>query len=176
MIRKGVALLLLTICTCLYAQKSWDSMHDKVSAAIEQRCKDNLTEMQMEQISMIICDIKDPKVTPSLILGIISTESNWHPKAVGAAGSIGLMQLQFSTAKFMGLKKFSQLKDPIENLRTGIAYVKHLFYAEHMDTVEQVISSYRIGPSRGRHNPKWNKWYVDRVIKHMKEYQAEGIP
>jgi len=52
----------------------------------------------------------------------IKRESNWNPKAQGAAGEIGLMQIMPDTARQMGYQP-EELWEPIKNIDCGLKYL-----------------------------------------------------
>lgn len=69
---------------------------------------------------------------PALVLGFIRQESEFNPKAVSAAGAIGILQLVPSTAKLVARKNgiaysgAAQLTDPDYNLKLGMAHISDL--------------------------------------------------
>lgn len=64
-------------------------------------------------------------VAPDLVRAVIAAESGENPRAVSAAGAIGLMRLMPTTAAAFGVEPWK----PIENLRGGIAYLASLMRA-----------------------------------------------
>jgi hypothetical protein len=63
------------------------------------------------------------QLQPHLVLAFIATESNFDPNAVSPKGAQGLMQLMPETAARFGVRN---LKDPAQNLRGGMAYLRWL--------------------------------------------------
>ena len=59
----------------------------------------------------------------ALIHSVIKVESNYNPWAVSPKGALGLMQLIPATARRFGV---SDAFDPVENIRGGAEYLKHL--------------------------------------------------
>lgn len=175
--QKAIAVLFSTfMCIHLMAEMPWDVKQDRVSAVAYKECRGRVSDLEAEQMAVIISDTNHALVTPSLIMAIINTESSWNHVARNKSGSTGLMQLLPSTARQMGVKTRKEMRNPLINLKAGITYLIWLCDANGFTRVEQIISSYRIGPSRGKHNPKWNRWYVNRVKSKMKAYQKDGIP
>jgi soluble lytic murein transglycosylase-like protein len=65
----------------------------------------------------------DYKLQPQLVLAVMATESNFNPLAVSPKNAQGLMQLIPSTASRFGV---TNIKDPVENIRGGMAYLRWL--------------------------------------------------
>ncbi|KIT16539.1 lytic transglycosylase domain-containing protein [Jannaschia aquimarina] len=63
------------------------------------------------------------RVSPALVLALISVESAGKADAVSHAGARGLMQLIPATAKRFGVANIS---DPAQNIRGGVAYLNWL--------------------------------------------------
>jgi soluble lytic murein transglycosylase-like protein len=66
---------------------------------------------------------RDYQLDPSLIHSIISTESDFNPKAISPKGAQGLMQLMPATAAQLGV---SNSFDPEENIRGGVRHFRWL--------------------------------------------------
>ena len=60
---------------------------------------------------------------PRLIHAVILQESRYKKDAVSYAGAEGLMQLMPATARQFGVRNAF---NPIENIRAGVAYLRHL--------------------------------------------------
>jgi soluble lytic murein transglycosylase-like protein len=63
------------------------------------------------------------RVSPALVLAVISVESSGRPEAVSHAGAQGLMQLMPDTAARFGVR---DALAPAENIRGGAAYLDWL--------------------------------------------------
>lgn len=104
---------------------------------------------------------KQYNVSPSLVLGVIKSESSFNPHAVSSAPAYGLMQLvptsggreAYRRAKNHDTAPSSEyLLDPENNIELGAAYLSVLTY-EQLDKVDDrtsrdycVISAYNTGP------------------------------
>jgi len=58
-------------------------------------------------------------------------ESSWRPKAVSAAGAIGVLQLmpatvEFTSKKLLGLKRNLDAGDATANIRMGTRFLRYL--------------------------------------------------
>ena len=105
---------------------------------------------------------KQYNVSPSLVLGVIKSESSFNPHAVSGAPAYGLMQLvptsggreAYRRAKNQDIAPNKDyLFDPENNIELGAAYLSVLTY-DQLDGVEDrtsrdycVISAYNTGPS-----------------------------
>jgi membrane-bound lytic murein transglycosylase C len=105
---------------------------------------------------------KQYNVSPSLVLGVIKTESSFNPHAVSGAPAYGLMQLvpssggreAYRRAKHQDIAPSTDyLFDPENNIELGAAYLSVLTYEQLDDVVDRmsrdycVISAYNTGPS-----------------------------
>ncbi|MGE3388287.1 MAG: lytic transglycosylase domain-containing protein, partial [Bdellovibrionales bacterium] len=90
---------------------------------------------------------------PIFLLAVITRESRFDPAAVGRHGEIGLMQLKPDTAKWVADKAgipwrgADQLRDPINNIRLGVAYFYQLRKRYDGHSLFY-ISAYNMGPKR----------------------------
>ena len=105
---------------------------------------------------------KQYNVSPSLVLGVIRTESSFNPHAVSSVPAYGLMQLvptsggrdAYRRAKNRDIAPSRDyLFDPENNIELGAAYLSVLTY-DQLDGVDDrisrdycVISAYNTGPS-----------------------------
>ncbi|MCX6537940.1 MAG: lytic transglycosylase domain-containing protein [Acidobacteria bacterium] len=76
-----------------------------------------------------------------LVAAIIRQESNWQPAIVSNKGAVGLMQLMPATAAMLRVNP----RDPIENLRGGIAYLAGLL--SNYGSVRSALIAYNAGPA-----------------------------
>jgi soluble lytic murein transglycosylase-like protein len=81
------------------------------------------------------------RVSPALVLAVISVESSGRPTAVSTAGAQGLMQLMPATAERFGVVNAFQ---PNENIRGGVAYLDFLLQEFGFDPV-LAIAAYNAG-------------------------------
>ena len=100
---------------------------------------------------------------PDFVTRLVQAESNWDPSLVSKKGAIGLMQVLPSTAKDYGV---TNLRDPKENIKAGIAHLKRLSskYQSH----ELLAAAYNAGEGavekHGGVPPfKETQAYVDKV-------------
>jgi hypothetical protein len=81
------------------------------------------------------------RVSPALVLAVISVESAGRPAAVSHAGAQGLMQLMPATAARFGVTNAFQ---PRENIRGGVAYLDFLLREFDFDPL-LAIAAYNAG-------------------------------
>jgi soluble lytic murein transglycosylase-like protein len=63
------------------------------------------------------------KLQPHVVLAFMATESNFDPGAVSPKNAQGLMQLMPDTGARFGVRN---IKDPVQNIRGGMAYLRWL--------------------------------------------------
>jgi soluble lytic murein transglycosylase-like protein len=85
---------------------------------------------------------KRHNVDPQLVRAMIGVESNWDPNAVSRTGAQGLMQLEPSTARLMGVRSAF---DPQQNLEGGVAYLRMLLERYGGD-LDKALAAYNAGP------------------------------
>ncbi len=106
---------------------------------------------------------------PALVKAVIKVESDFDPKAVSAAGAMGLMQLKPETAREVGVKNpFS----PKENIEGGVRYLKKLLYRFGGD-LKQALAAYYAGPKVVQTNIDRPdiKAYVEKVLYYYRIYR-----
>ena len=81
------------------------------------------------------------KVSPSLVLAVISVESAGQPQAVSHAGAEGLMQLMPATAERFGVTDSMNTK---QNIKGGVAYLDWLLTEFDNDAV-LALAGYNAG-------------------------------
>jgi soluble lytic murein transglycosylase-like protein len=117
----------------------------------------------------IAAQVKPAGLPLELVDAVIKRESGYNPKARGAAGEIGLMQIKPETARgVMGGKISGSLYDPRVNLTAGTRYLATC-YAKAKGDMAATVGCYNAGPS--------NMWswksipstraYVSFVRKHI---------
>ena len=92
---------------------------------------------------------KQNRMRPSLIYGVMRTESTFRPQVVSAAGAVGLMQVLPSTGrsvirriKYSGSKR---LTNPQTSINVGSYYLKTLLN-QYKGNAVLAIASYNAGP------------------------------
>jgi hypothetical protein len=81
------------------------------------------------------------RVSPALVLAVIGIESAGRIDAVSHKGATGLMQLMPATAERFGV---SDITDPAENIKGGVAYLDWLM-EEFMGDPMMVLAAYNAG-------------------------------
>ena len=81
-------------------------------------------------------------VEPSLIAGVVESESSFNPRAVSSAGAKGLMQLMDATAQGLGVRDSF---DPTENVMGGAKLLRQLLDRYDGNT-SLALAAYNAGP------------------------------
>ena len=135
----------------------------------------NLSLRQREDVRDALLHARSEyDVEPLLVLALIKQESRFNPKAVGPAGSLGLMQLrQFvarDVAKRYGLPPVDRagLFDPGANVQIGTIFLAELI--QRFGDAASALAAYNAGPTRvarllarGEQPPRR---FVDKVRGH----------
>lgn len=134
-----------------------------------------LSAAQREAVtSELVRAQRDLGLEPLFVLAIITQESRFRPRAVGPAGSLGLMQLRPFVAKDVakrhGLRFAGRgtLFDPGANVRLGTIFLSELI--DRFGNPDHAIAAYNAGPTRvGRlldrgHRPPQR--FVNKVRAH----------
>ncbi len=105
------------------------------------------------------------QVSPAFVLAVMGVESAGRVDAVSSAGAEGLMQLIPATAKRFGVK---DSKNPVENIRGGVAYLDWLMKEFGNDPV-MVLAAYNAGENAVKRNggvPEYaeTRDYVPKVL------------
>ena len=115
-------------------------------------------ELICKQASTVIKESKKNSIDPSLLLALITVESNWKTTAVSSANACGLTQV---IPKYTGsiTKKYTcnQLKDPKTSIKAG-AKILSWWMKYHNGNTTSALCAYNAGfrcgkdrkrPSRG---------------------------
>lgn len=113
-------------------------------------------------------------VDPSLAIAVARAESGLNPRAVSAAGALGLMQLMPGTVRSLGVS------DPFgmeQNADGGVRYLAEQI--RRFGDVRLALAAYNTGPSRvaeyGDVPPvAETERYVQRVLEYQQRYRETG--
>ncbi|RYZ81122.1 MAG: hypothetical protein EOP06_24060, partial [Proteobacteria bacterium] len=92
---------------------------------------------------------------PIFVLAVIATESQFNPTVIGTSGEIGLMQVKPDTARWIAQKEgivfkgAATLKNPMVNVRIGIAYMSYL-RGKFEGSANRYVAAYNMGPANVR--------------------------
>jgi soluble lytic murein transglycosylase-like protein len=81
------------------------------------------------------------KLSPALVLALMAAESNFDPLAQSPKNAQGLMQLLPETALRF---KVTKLRDPTQNIRAGMAYLRWLL-AYYQGDIAMALAGYNAG-------------------------------
>ena len=124
-------------------------------------------QMRKDKYSPIVArEAKAQGVPVALALAIVEIESSFRPKARGAAGEVGLMQVRPRTARGMGYTGTTKaLYDPATNVRWGMRYLAEAYRRGGRTTCGTILK-YNAGHYAKRMNPISAR-YCRRVKKVM---------
>ncbi len=100
-------------------------------------------------------DARRQQIDPSWVYGVMRQESAFMADARSSAGALGLMQLMPATAKHTAhlldwpLWRLQDLLAPVENIRLGSAYLRHILDSFHGNQL-LATAAYNAGPGRVR--------------------------
>ena len=113
-------------------------------------------------------------VDPNLVRAVVHAESGFNPQAVSPKGATGLMQLMPATASRFGV---SDIRDPVDNVRGGVTYLKFLLDLFNQDA-RLAVAAYNAGENAVKKYggiPPYDETttYVARVMNLHGRYRAE---
>lgn len=106
-----------------------------------------------------------PKVPIPAILATLHHESQGNPKARGAAGEYGLMQLMPGTADMLDIPR-SRAMEPALNIEGGVKLLSKL-WKRYKGNLRKVFSAYNAGTATSG-----NKAYVDLSMSLYETYKG----
>lgn len=134
-------------------------------ATLHEPRMDTLQDIAAAHSSDILLATIDTRVSPALVLALISVESGGRIEAVSGAGAAGLMQLMPATAERFGVV---DRNDPTQNIAGGVAYLDWLL--DHFDGDPILaLAGYNAGEGAVRRNegvPPYpeTRGYVPKVL------------
>ena len=140
------------------------------------RASQRQPELEMEEVhALIAAAARKHGVPTALVKGIVATESNFRCNVVSPRGSVGLMQLQPSTALQYG----ADASVPEQNIDAGTRYLRFLIekYRNTKNPLKCAIAAYNAGyPAVDRYKgvPPFRETqeYVVRVLARMQKFQS----
>lgn len=101
---------------------------------------------------------------PALLRAVIEQESGFNPKAISAAGALGLMQLMPGTARDLGV---TDPFDPAQNIDAGARYLRQQI--DSFGSLPLALAAYNAGPGAVRRYggvPPYaeTRTYVERIL------------
>ncbi len=108
----------------------------------------------------ILASSSEFDLDPSLVCGVIFTESAFRPQAKSSVGALGLMQLMPATgleeAELLEIEGVTEerLTEPALNIRLGCTYLRKLL--DEFGNESVALAAYNAGPGRVR---QWLKQY-----------------
>lgn len=109
----------------------------------------DISKLEIDECKFMIKECKTKNIDPFIVLGVIRTESNFDPDAVGAAGERGLGQLMDNTAKPVA-QNLGYVYDPNKlfdtryNLKLTITQLSYLYELYDYD-INKTLTAYNRG-------------------------------
>jgi soluble lytic murein transglycosylase len=125
----------------------------------------------------IIDESVEHGLDPYFVMAVISGESSFNPLAIGPVGEIGLMQIRPATGEWISKimktswKGESTLKDPVQNIKLGVAYLSWL-RNKFQGHGQLYLAAYNMGPRSVKNAVSRNVYPKDYPIHVMKRYIA----
>lgn len=101
--------------------------------------------------TLVVLESRKAQIDPLYVASVIRHESRFNRHAMSSAGALGLMQLLPSTARYISSRTNTpwlgdaRLRDPVYNIKLGIAYLKYLD-KRFGGNKEHVLIAYNWGP------------------------------
>lgn len=92
-------------------------------------------------VKHVVAEARKYKLDPRLVLAVMAVESGFNPNARSERNAFGLMQIIPETAERFGV---TDVLDPIQNIRGGMAYLRWLLNYFQGD-VSLVLAAYNAG-------------------------------
>ncbi len=121
-------------------------------------------------------------IDPVFVASIIRTESAFNHLAVGTSGEIGMMQLMPKTGEYIAkrikmknYKGAATLRDPVKNIKLGVAYLDYL-RQKFSNQAYKYVPAYNMGPGNVRKSiarQERPKMYSSKVIKFYESFYRQ---
>jgi Transglycosylase SLT domain len=99
---------------------------------------------------------------PTLVMAVVSVESDFNPNAKSPVGAIGLMQIMPATAASMGYDP-QDMWNPEKNIEAGTRYLRQLI--NRYGAMDEVLAHYN-----GAVTPSKKQEYLTRVYGRMSQF------
>ncbi len=125
----------------------------------------------------IIDESAKHSLDPYFVMAVISGESSFNPLAIGPVGEIGMMQIRPMTGKWMSeilktkWKGEETLRDPVKNIKLGVAYRSWL-RTKFQGHGQLYVAAYNMGPKAVKNAVSRDVYPKDYPIHVMKRYIA----
>ena len=112
------------------------------------------------------------RLSPSLILSVIHTESGFRRDAISPVGAVGLMQVQPETAREfievtgLDLPRGPRLLDPETNIVLGTGYLRLLI--DRFGDLRTALAAYHVGPTEIGRRMTAGEGFSDRYGKEIR--------
>ena len=143
-----------------------------------------LGDEEREAVARVLADAEQELgLEVLLVLALITQESRFDPRAVGPAGSLGLMQIRPFVGEDVAARYDlpwagdATLFEPAHNVRIGTYYLAELI--DMFGERELALAAYNMGPYRVRRIVRRggtpSQRFVDRVYEHYQGLQERFV-
>lgn len=143
---------------------------------------EELTGLDYSYCEFLIEESNKKSIDPFLVLGVIKRESDFNPKAIGAAGELGLGQLMENTARVIAENlgytyNHEMLLDPEFNLKLTITQLSYLNNLYDMD-MHKALTAYNRGQQGlenyiNSYDKKGVSDYSTKALSFARDYRME---
>jgi len=184
MIRTSLFLLAIILCLTSYSWLAVKKLREVSEVYLADKVAYDIAVTRQELLLLIrsrpvtigqaldVTDVimRQRDVPIHMLMGIISQESEFDPRAVSHKGAVGIMQLMPATYEDYAVNPFlsnpRQIHDPVLNMEAGIACIKDLYIA--YGDWKRVLRAY-VGGKRNADNKKLD-WYANGVLKKSEKF------
>ncbi len=148
-----------------------------IMKTVEKKLPKGFKSLSWSVSHAIMTESKKHGFDPYFVMAVISGESSFNPRAIGPVGEIGLMQIRSSTGKWMAekigmkWKGDSTLRNPVENIRLGTAYLAWL-RLKFPKNSQHYLAAYNMGAKSVKNALNRNIQPKDYPRHVMKRYLA----
>lgn len=154
-----------------------DDLAQKILATVEKNLPKKFKKDAHSVAQTIIEESEKNHLDPYFVMAVISGESSFNPLAIGPVGEIGMMQIRPATGKWMAdivkmkWKGDATLRDPVQNIKLGAAYLAWL-RGKFDGHAQLYLASYNMGARSVKNAVSRKIWPKDYPRHVMKRYLA----
>jgi soluble lytic murein transglycosylase-like protein len=160
-----------------------DSINDLSTVEVEKILQNRLRGQKKKLAPALAAHISklslQYRISPSIILSVISAESSFRTDARSFVGAMGLMQVRPATAKYISDKyrvrsyrHGKDLNNPFINVSVGVAYLHYL--RSRFNNSIHYVAAYNMGPTALAGKLSTNSFALGKLEKYVGEIHEEA--